>query len=406
MEKKIAVTGASGTVGQMIVPRLAEAGLKLVVAGRDPERLRTLYPDHHTVGYGDLADQLDGCEAVLHLAVLNNDKGATEEEFRAVNVGFLAKVAEMARTAKVPLFINMTTIHALDEKTTDPYSVTKREGEAALLRIEGLKTVSLRLPAVYGERFSGRLSMLEKLPGFLQYPALKLAAAFRPVVDADHVAEAIVRLLDQPYDHEVLLADPHENNPVYCAMNRTMDLAFAVTVGVFFFWVYALAWLAVRLSSPGPAIFAQLRVGKDERVFTCYKFRTMRTGSPQAGTHEVCASYITPVGMFLRKTKIDELPQIINILRGEMSLVGPRPCLPSQTELLEWRRKLGVFQCRPGITGLAQVEGFDMSRPERLARIDARYCTFRNLLWDLELIIATPFPNSHGKGRAQAKQQP
>ena len=177
-----------------------------------------------------------------------------------------------------------------------------------------------------------------------------------------------------------------------------MDMAFVFVVAILLWWLLALVWLAVRLTSPGPAIFAQPRVGQGERLFVCYKFRTMRAGSPQAGTHEVSPSYITPIGRFLRRTKIDELPQIWNIARGEMSLVGPRPCLPSQTELIDWRRKLDVFRCRPGITGLAQVEGVDMSEPEKLARLDASYCVLSSILTDAKLALTTLIPSLAARG--------
>ncbi|MCK5750500.1 MAG: sugar transferase, partial [Oricola sp.] len=124
---------------------------------------------------------------------------------------------------------------------------------------------------------------------------------------------------------------------------------------------------------------------------TCYKFRTMAEDAPQAGTHEVAPGHITPLGRFLRKTKIDELPQVWNVARGEMNLVGPRPCLPSQTELIDRRRKLGVFECTPGVTGLAQVGGIDMSEPEKLARVDAEYCRLRTIVLDIKLLFATIF---------------
>ena len=106
------------------------------------------------------------------------------------------------------------------------------------------------------------------------------------------------------------------------------------------------------------------------------------------------AADVTRVGYFLRKTKLDELPQLINVLAGDMSLVGPRPCLPSQKNLIEARRRLGVNTVRPGITGLAQVNGVDMSVPERLARIDAGYVATASLLMDLRLILAS-LPGGH-----------
>jgi lipopolysaccharide/colanic/teichoic acid biosynthesis glycosyltransferase len=109
----------------------------------------------------------------------------------------------------------------------------------------------------------------------------------------------------------------------------------------------------------------------------------------QAGTHEMPADAVTPLGRLMRRTKMDELPQILNLLRGEMSLVGPRPCLPSQQDLMNLRAKLGVLTIRPGITGLAQIQGVDMSDAERLAQLDAHYVQTRSMRLDLEIILKT-----------------
>ena len=146
--------------------------------------------------------------------------------------------------------------------------------------------------------------------------------------------------------------------------------------------------VAIRLQSPGKAIFAQIRVGKNGRPFTCYKLRTMHTGTANLPSHQVQASAITALGDYLRRLKIDEVPQLWNVLIGDMSLVGPRPCLPSQIELVEVRRRLGVLGVRPGITGLAQVSGVDMSDANRLAEIDAQYVRSQSLLGDFGLPAA------------------
>jgi O-antigen biosynthesis protein WbqP len=156
------------------------------------------------------------------------------------------------------------------------------------------------------------------------------------------------------------------------------------------FWpILLMVFVAVRLSSPGPAVFAQVRVGRNEQPFTCYKLRTMYVGTASLPTHQVQASSVTPLGEYLRRFKVDELPQLWNVLLGDMSLVGPRPCLPSQNELVEARRRLGVFDATPGITGLAQVGGIDMSDADRLAKVDAQYVRGRSLAGDLKLIWAT-----------------
>jgi lipopolysaccharide/colanic/teichoic acid biosynthesis glycosyltransferase len=122
---------------------------------------------------------------------------------------------------------------------------------------------------------------------------------------------------------------------------------------------------------PGSPLFYQQRVGRHERLFTLLKFRTMSPDTESVGTHEVNPNQVTAWGRLLRKAKIDELPQLWNVLKGEMSLVGPRPCLPSQAQLIEQRGKLAVFEVLPGITGLAQIRGIDMSTPDLLAKTDA-----------------------------------
>ncbi len=150
----------------------------------------------------------------------------------------------------------------------------------------------------------------------------------------------------------------------------------------------ALLWI-VGWFDTGAPLFRQQRVGKDQRVFTLIKFRTMRAGTPSVPTHEAQASAITPFGRFLRRSKLDELPQLWNVLKGEMSLVGPRPCLPEQVELIRARERYRVFSIRPGITGPAQISGVDMSDPERLARLDAQLVSGLDLPGYIGYLLST-----------------
>ncbi|WP_028035545.1 sugar transferase [Chelativorans sp. J32] len=172
-------------------------------------------------------------------------------------------------------------------------------------------------------------------------------------------------------------------------MKRLLDLAIAVPGLVIAIPVIAVAAILIRASSKGPAILAQTRVGHNGVPFTCYKLRTMYADTPAVPTHEAQRSAVTPPGRILRATKLDELPQLWNVLRGEMSLVGPRPCLPTQQELIQHRARLGVLAALPGITGLAQVRGIDMSQPALLAEIDAEYLRDWSLRLDLELMFRT-----------------
>lgn len=156
--------------------------------------------------------------------------------------------------------------------------------------------------------------------------------------------------------------------------------------------------ILVRRSSPGGALFLQKRVGRAEVPFTCIKFRTMAAGTPNVGSHHAAEAWITPIGKTLRAYKLDELPQLWNVLTGDMSLVGPRPCLPSQSDVIAARRSKGVFAIRPGITGLAQMTGIDMSTPEKLADADAQYVRTVSLWRDMGMI----FGSLIGKGKGDA----
>jgi len=147
-------------------------------------------------------------------------------------------------------------------------------------------------------------------------------------------------------------------------------------------------WL-VKRESPGPAIFEQTRIGRFGVPFTCYKVRTMYVDTPDLPTHEISVDGVTRTGRVLRRLRIDEIPQLWNVLRNDMRLVGPRPCLPKQTELIEARKALGVDQLYPGITGISQAMHIDMSEPQRLATMDATYIGRVNPVMDLKILFMT-----------------
>lgn len=183
-------------------------------------------------------------------------------------------------------------------------------------------------------------------------------------------------------------------------MPRLADLAIALPLGLLALPVILVAMLAIRISSPGPAFFSQERVGWREKTFRCHKLRTMYEGTRSVPTHEVGEKAVTPVGRLLRRLKVDELPQLWNVLRGEMSLVGPRPCLLTQKELIDYRREFGLYALRPGITGLAQLRGIDMSNPKSCAEADAEYLGKRSPGMDFEILVMTLIGRKTGIGSA------
>jgi len=158
--------------------------------------------------------------------------------------------------------------------------------------------------------------------------------------------------------------------------------------------------LAVRLESPGPALRWSRRVGRYNRIFPMPKFRTMRTGAPDVATHLLGdpAQWITPLGRFLRRTSLDEIPQLWSVLKGDMSLVGPRPALFNQDDLVALRTAAGVEALRPGLTGWAQINGRDeLPIPDKV-QLDREYLERRSLAFDLRILAGTARAAFSGRG--------
>jgi lipopolysaccharide/colanic/teichoic acid biosynthesis glycosyltransferase len=154
-------------------------------------------------------------------------------------------------------------------------------------------------------------------------------------------------------------------------MIRFFDFVFSF-FGLLLLWPIGLIIYVLGLVDTGSPVFKQERVGRNMKPFTLLKFRTMKVDTKSVATHLATTSSITKLGSFLRKSKLDELPQLINVLKGDMSLVGPRPNLYNQEELIAERDERGVYNHLPGITGLAQINEIDMSTPKRLAEVDAQ----------------------------------
>lgn len=171
-------------------------------------------------------------------------------------------------------------------------------------------------------------------------------------------------------------------------MIRCMDF-FSAFFGLFFLWPVLVLVVIIGFFDTGSPIFVQERVGRNKKPFKLIKFRTMSVETQSVASHLASTASITKLGMFLRKTKIDELPQLINVLKGEMSLVGPRPNLFNQDELIKERDARGIYEVLPGITGLAQVQNIDMSTPELLALTDKKMIDSLTLKDYFKYIIMT-----------------
>lgn len=177
---------------------------------------------------------------------------------------------------------------------------------------------------------------------------------------------------------------------------RLCDIVLALALAMPALLLCLCCIVAIRYDGDGPSVFRQTRVGRDRKHFTLYKLRTMSLGTGDRASHEISNTQITRIGSVLRRTKLDELPQLVNVLRGDMSFVGPRPCLPSQEVLVSERHRRGVHTVRPGITGPAQLAGIDMSTPVELAEADAHYVARIRFTDDLRYIAHTAIGGGSG----------
>ena len=172
---------------------------------------------------------------------------------------------------------------------------------------------------------------------------------------------------------------------------RLFDLACAMPLAIVLLVPIGFVAIAVRLTSNGPALYWSDRVGQHNALFKMPKFRSMRVGTPAVATHLLSdpAAYLTPIGGFLRKSSLDELPQLWSIIMGDMSFVGPRPALHNQVDLIELRTRCGVHQLTPGLTGWAQINGRDELRDDQKVALDVAYLKNQSLWLDIKIICLT-----------------
>lgn len=174
-------------------------------------------------------------------------------------------------------------------------------------------------------------------------------------------------------------------------MKRLFDLILVIVAAALLSIPFVLVWLSVRVSSRGPALYWSDRVGKNNKIFRMPKFRSMRVGTPALATHLLRDpdAYLTPIGSFLRKSSLDELPQLWSILKGDMSFVGPRPALFNQDDLIRLRTEAGVDKLLPGLTGWAQINGRDELPIPQKVNLDIEYMQRQSLWFDITILWMT-----------------
>ena len=190
-------------------------------------------------------------------------------------------------------------------------------------------------------------------------------------------------------------------------MKRVFDFSMSLIAIIVFSPIILIISLLVKLTSKGPVFFKQRRIGKNNEEFNILKFRSMRIDTPNVATHLLKdpSVFITPLGKFLRKTSLDELPQLINILKGEMSIVGPRPALYNQYDLRDMRTEVGVHKLVPGLTGWAQINGRDEIPLEEKVALDKEYMNMQNFWMDIKIIFMTVFKVAKSEGVSEGSSK-
>lgn len=385
---KIVIAGASGRIGRALVPQLLASGHDLVLVGRKaPVGFGS---DTLCCDYDTMESQAFDADILLNLAVANTDTTASVSQFHRANCEFASELAARASALKIKRFLHVSSVHALDPFNKSAYAISKRDGDAAIMAMPGSHVV-LYLGLAYGRALPLRLPLIKFLPSWV----LSIVKSLKPTSDIDRLTSYINQNTEnaavQLAKLQFLLIDDKNETFTYRLLKRSMDLGVSVCGLALIGWLMMMIWCAVKLDSKGPGLFRQQRVGQFGRMFTCYKFRTMAIGTPEIGTHEVATTSITRLGHFLRRTKLDELPQLYNIVRNDMSLIGPRPSLNSQEELITARVSKNVLRAKPGLSGLSQINGIDMSDPVRLAEWDARAAALRGIIPEFSWLLKSIF---------------
>jgi len=170
---------------------------------------------------------------------------------------------------------------------------------------------------------------------------------------------------------------------------RFIDVTASLGVLLLLSWLLVIIALLIKLQDGGTIFFIQKRIGKNKQAFNILKFRSMPVNTANVSSDQAHLIKITPFGKFIRRTNMDELPQLFNILKGDMSLIGPRPSLPDQTELVELRSRNGSYSCRPGLTGLAQINSYDYMPVEEKAKFDGFYAEHITFINDVKIVLQT-----------------
>ena len=387
---KIIITGATGHVGNALVEKLSSLEHKLILVGRDVERLNKFFPNIEACTYKEIKKIGKGASVLVHLATANNNTKAAKEIFIDANVRLFDYILKTSLKLKIKKVITLNSLHIFSDKQNN-YVYSKKKAHEILQKFDSFQKITIFCPAIYSKTFKGNLKILNIFPNKLKKVLFYFLSAFRPVVNIKTVISHIIFNINKKssLSKNIYLADNKEKNLVYIFFRKSVDIIFAIFVIVFLWWLLLFIYFAIKIDTDGPVIFKQKRIGKNEKLFLLYKFRTMQVGTRNTATHEISQQSLTGIGYWLRKVKLDELPQVLNILRNDLSLIGPRPSLPTQKKLIKERQILQIYSIKPGITGYSQINNIDMSDPKKLAEYDNIYLAMRSVFFDIRILIKT-----------------
>lgn len=394
---RIVMSGATGFVGRQIVPKLRALGFEILIISREPVSARRLLPGLEIVSPEEWLSNVGSFDAFVYLSVMNSDQDCSLQDFLVVNRDMALHYAKIARAKGVSRFVYFSSVKALDSEENTPYAVSKREGQSALRSFLGTDLYTVHLGLVHGTETAGRLSLMDNFSPLIRRAIAQIVFALRPTTSADRVVGFIQDVCDDIAGSRTILTDDKAEMPFYRGWVFFLNTAF-VLASIILSPILLVSWLVVVSTQGFPGFYRQERVGLEGRLFRFIKIRTMYLDAPAKSSHEVSSSFIFPFGRFLRKTKLDELVQAWHVARGEMNLIGPRPSMSSQSDVIHRRRRQGILRLKPGLTGWAQVQGVDMESPAELVRYDGEYLDLRSIALDARIVLLTFFRGFRGTG--------